>query len=331
MSASQPTAHSPRRSRQPGRRLGLSRRQGQPPGADVPRAARVRHRARTVRAADRERAGVARTQSPARTAAIASPRPPGGRLAHRARALHAARPRRPRPKQMKPTIERILSVESRVMKKDPEVADMEPTSTCDSSAGRGPRRTSPGSSRPRGPCLAPAAAGQEQHAARAGGAEAAARPRLRHRRGELRQPPRPRHHDRADPRADARLCCSPCRARSITRGSMPSVGYLRVHALKATDLEHLAWARLALDVHDSDTATRERVPRTRREDSSPRASDPNDLGRTGWRSPALAVAESNAVPAAVRRDAGASGERRPPACGDPPPASSARSRRSSAG
>jgi len=26
-----------------------------------------------------------------------------------------------------------------------------------------------------------------------------------------------------------------------------------MHAVKATDLEHLAWARIALGVHDSDT------------------------------------------------------------------------------
>jgi len=39
-----------------------------------------------------------------------------------------------------------------------------------------------------------------------------------------------------------------------------AVGYLRVHAAKATDLEHLAWARIALGAHDSDTATRELLP-----------------------------------------------------------------------
>ena len=39
-----------------------------------------------------------------------------------------------------------------------------------------------------------------------------------------------------------------------------AVGYLRMHAAKATDLEHLAWARVALGVHDSDTATRDLLP-----------------------------------------------------------------------
>ncbi|HEY1186047.1 MAG TPA: DUF362 domain-containing protein, partial [Gemmata sp.] len=39
-----------------------------------------------------------------------------------------------------------------------------------------------------------------------------------------------------------------------------AVGYLRVHAAKSNDLDHLAWARLALGVHDTDTATRELLP-----------------------------------------------------------------------
>jgi uncharacterized protein (DUF362 family) len=39
-----------------------------------------------------------------------------------------------------------------------------------------------------------------------------------------------------------------------------AVGYLRVHAAKTTDLEHLAWAKLALTVHASDSATRDFLP-----------------------------------------------------------------------
>lgn len=39
-----------------------------------------------------------------------------------------------------------------------------------------------------------------------------------------------------------------------------AIGYLRVHAAKTTDLEHLAWAKLALSVHPSDSATREFLP-----------------------------------------------------------------------
>jgi uncharacterized protein (DUF362 family) len=37
-------------------------------------------------------------------------------------------------------------------------------------------------------------------------------------------------------------------------------GYLRVVGAKSTDLEHLAWARLALAAHDTDAATRELLP-----------------------------------------------------------------------
>jgi len=39
-----------------------------------------------------------------------------------------------------------------------------------------------------------------------------------------------------------------------------ALGYLRVTAAKSTDLEHLAWAKLALSAHDSDAATREFLP-----------------------------------------------------------------------
>ncbi|MCI0700064.1 MAG: hypothetical protein L0241_03140, partial [Planctomycetia bacterium] len=70
-----------------------------------------------------------------------------------------------------------------------------------------------------------------------------------------------------------------------------AVGYLRVHAAKATDLEHLAWARIALGVHDSDSATRELLPELDRKilDSA------NDPATTTHRLAlaALAVAESN--------------------------------------
>jgi uncharacterized protein (DUF362 family) len=39
-----------------------------------------------------------------------------------------------------------------------------------------------------------------------------------------------------------------------------AVGYLRMHAAKTTDLEHLAWARLALAAHPGDAATRDSLP-----------------------------------------------------------------------
>jgi uncharacterized protein (DUF362 family) len=39
-----------------------------------------------------------------------------------------------------------------------------------------------------------------------------------------------------------------------------SVGYLRMHAAQTTDLENLAWAKLALSVHNQDRATRDLLP-----------------------------------------------------------------------
>ncbi len=39
-----------------------------------------------------------------------------------------------------------------------------------------------------------------------------------------------------------------------------AVGYLRLHATRTTDLEHLAWIRLALTCHTDDNATRDSLP-----------------------------------------------------------------------
>lgn len=39
-----------------------------------------------------------------------------------------------------------------------------------------------------------------------------------------------------------------------------AVGYLRLQAAKSTDVEHLAWAKLALAIHDADRATRDLLP-----------------------------------------------------------------------
>jgi uncharacterized protein (DUF362 family) len=94
-----------------------------------------------------------------------------------------------------------------------------------------------------------------------------------------------------------------------------SVGYMRVHAAKATDLEHLAWARIALGVHDGDTATRELLPEL---DARIRAlaadanTSPHRLALA-----ALAVAERNPF----RLKFGAAPE---PAVGDVTPASEGR-------
>jgi uncharacterized protein (DUF362 family) len=70
-----------------------------------------------------------------------------------------------------------------------------------------------------------------------------------------------------------------------------SVGYLRVHAAKATDLEHLSWARIALGVHDSDTATRELFPELDKKILAAAADPTTPPHRLALA--ALAVADSN--------------------------------------
>src|SRR4030095_14278532 len=70
------------------------------------------------------------------------------------------------------------------------------------------------------------------------------------------------------------------------------VVYLRMHAAKATDLEHLAWARIALGVHDSDTATRDLFPELDKKILAA-ASDPT-TSHHRLALAALSVAENNA-------------------------------------
>lgn len=163
------------------------------------------------------------------------------------------------PADMKPTAERLLSVESRTMTKAPEAKDME-TDIDLSLVGWPWAAANFGWVEPTSwACLALRAAGQESHARvqqglkllldRAfdtGGANYGNRVVL----GSMTEPiPGPSavlllalQGQPDHPRIDA------------------SVGYLRVQAQKATDLEHLAWARIALGVHDSDTATRDLLP-----------------------------------------------------------------------
>lgn len=54
-------------------------------------------------------------------------------------------------------------------------------------------------------------------------------------------------------------------------------GYLRVQSAKSNDLEHLAWAKLALSVHADDSATRDALPRI---DDRLRAVRTEDVERT---------------------------------------------------
>jgi uncharacterized protein (DUF362 family) len=163
------------------------------------------------------------------------------------------------PHEVKPTIEHVLSVESRVMKKDPETTDME--SDIDLSLVGWPWAAANfGWVEPTAwSVLALRAAGLDNHprvqqglkllldrAFDSGGANYGNRIVL----GTRTEPiPGPSavlllavQGGVDHPRVDA------------------SVGYLRVHAAQSTDLEHLAWARIALGLHDSDTATRELLP-----------------------------------------------------------------------
>jgi uncharacterized protein (DUF362 family) len=163
------------------------------------------------------------------------------------------------PESLKPTINRVLSVESRVMKKDPETSDME--SDIDLSLLGWPWAAANfGWVEPTSwACLALRAAGFENHprvqqglkllldrAFDTGGANYGNRVVL----GTATEP---------IPGPTAVLLLAVQGAVDHPRVDA-SVGYLRMQALKATDLEHLAWARIALGVHDSDTATRELFP-----------------------------------------------------------------------
>ena len=160
---------------------------------------------------------------------------------------------------MKLTIERVLLGESRAMKKDPETADME--SDIDLSLVGWPWAAANfGWVEPTSwSVLALRAAGLENHprvqqglkllldrAFDTGGANYGNRVVL----GTATEP---------IPGPTAVLLLAVQGAVDHPRVDA-SVGYLRMQAVKATDLEHLAWARISLGVHDGDTATRELFP-----------------------------------------------------------------------
>ncbi len=163
------------------------------------------------------------------------------------------------PADVKPTVERVLFVESRVMAKDPETSDMQ--NDIDLSLVGWPWAESNfGWVEPTSwACLALRAAGQENHlrvqqglkllldrAFDSGGANYGNRVVL----GTSTEP---------IPGPTALLLLAVQGAIDHPRVDA-AVGYLRMHAAKTTDLEHLAWARIALGVHDSDTATRDLLP-----------------------------------------------------------------------
>ena len=201
------------------------------------------------------------------------------------------------PREMTSTIERILSVESRVLARDPETTDME--NDIDLSLVGWPwAATNFGWVEPTSwACLALRAAGLENHprvqqglkllldrAFDSGGANYGNRVVL----GTATEPiPGPSaillvavQGGVDHPRIDA------------------AVGYLRMHATRATDLEHLAWAKIALSIHDSDTATRELFPELDRKIIAA-ASDP---GTSPHRLALAALARcgNQPIPAAVR-------------------------------
>ena len=163
------------------------------------------------------------------------------------------------PGDVKPTVARVLAVESRVIAKDPETADME--NDIDLSLVGWPWAASNfGWVEPTAwACLALRAAGLDDHprvqqgltllldrAFDSGGANYGNRVVL----GTATEP---------IPGPTALLLLAVQGASDHPRVDA-AVGYLRMHAAKATDLEHLAWARLALAAHDSDTATRDLLP-----------------------------------------------------------------------
>ena len=163
------------------------------------------------------------------------------------------------PDEVKPTVGRVLAVESRVMAKEPETADME--NDIDLSLLGWPwAATNFGWVEPTAwACLALRAAGLENHARvqqglkllldrafDSGGANYGNRVVL----GTSTEP---------IPGPTAVLLLAVQGAVDHPRVDA-AIGYLRMNAVKGTDLEHLAWAKVALSVHDSDTATRDLFP-----------------------------------------------------------------------
>ena len=93
-----------------------------------------------------------------------------------------------------------------------------------------------------------------------------------------------------------------------------------MHAAKATDLEHLAWARIALGVHDSDTATRDLFPELDQKILGARASDPATSSPHRLALAALALggdATRSACGTARHAGANVDGKRRAAASGSP--------------
>lgn len=163
------------------------------------------------------------------------------------------------PESMKPTISRLLSVESRIIERGPETSDME--NDIDLKLIGWPWAAANfGWVEPTAwACLALRAAGFERHprvqeglkllldrAFDTGGANYGNRVVL----GTRTEP---------IPGPTAILLAAVQGAMDHPRIDA-SVGYLRVLAAQSDDLEHLAWSRIALGLYATDTATRELLP-----------------------------------------------------------------------
>ena len=161
--------------------------------------------------------------------------------------------------ELKPTVEKLLAMESRVFKVDGEVDDMKLDIDLSITGWSWAESNFAWVEPTAWACLALRAAGQGEHprvkegmrlildrAFESGGANYGNRIVL----GKPTEPiPGPTalmllalQATPENPRVDA------------------AVGYLRMHAAKTTDLEHLAWAKLALATHATDAATRDFLP-----------------------------------------------------------------------
>ncbi|MBM3979534.1 MAG: DUF362 domain-containing protein [Planctomycetes bacterium] len=195
------------------------------------------------------------------------------------------------PDEMRATVARVLALESRTVKADPETKDME-TDIDLSLVGWPWAAANFGWVEPTAwACLALRAAGQEKHARvkqglkllldrafDSGGANYGNRVVL----GTATEP---------IPGPSAILLLAVQGAVDHPRVDA-AVGYLRVHARQASDLEHLAWARVALGVHDSDSATRDLFPELDKKILALAADPTTSPHRLALA--ALAVAEQNA-------------------------------------
>ena len=199
-----------RRARPSRRRLGLPARPAGPPRTDVPgRRSRWPRTATKYAAAHRRRLG-ARSQAHAPAGRQLPARPAAGRR-RRGRRRSCCSPGAPSGDRPTTDADRRPAARHRGPGRQgrPGSRGHDATSTCRLIGWPWAEDTFSWVEPTAWACLALRAAGPGRPPARAGRAAAAARPGVRHRRGELRQPHRPRQDDRADPRADGAAAARP--------------------------------------------------------------------------------------------------------------------------